>query len=153
MKNQEFIKLSMAKELLKIRKEIENNEQHTGNQFNLVEAAYQELLGKQGHQPIKYKKSCSGCINQMNKMLTNWFKSYDESPVIIDLKPTGSNPVHNDGNLIPKNSRRIELEKMSYIDLKDKLIKSTSEDFVNSLNGNHPPKKVQIIDELMKPTS
>lgn len=74
----ELVPLSVGKEILDIREEIESNHQHAGPQLELVYKAYCEIQEGHGHHPSELRPACSGCTKDMNKMLSNWFKLYDK---------------------------------------------------------------------------
>lgn len=70
--------LTVQKEILEMRKEIENNAQHTGQKFEIVLHAYNEIREAHGQAKSKYTASCSGCILVMNQIVINWFKLFDK---------------------------------------------------------------------------
>lgn len=72
-----FPPLSMQKQIVEMRSEIESNAQHSGQKFELVKAAFDEIKEAHGGMKSKYKSSCSACVLQINSTLKNWLKLYD----------------------------------------------------------------------------
>lgn len=73
-----FLPLTLQKQIIALRKDIENNVHHAGANFEVVKNAYDEIQVAHGYGKSRYKPSCSGCTNQMNHTLRNWFKLYDQ---------------------------------------------------------------------------
>lgn len=84
-----LVQLSVAKQILKIRDKIEANAQHAGPELELVYQAYKEIQEAHGHYPPKLDPTCSGCIAQMNKMIQNWFRIFDQGSVLTKAKNGG----------------------------------------------------------------
>lgn len=73
--------LTVQRQILDMRKEIESGAQHAGQKFELVKQAYDEISIAHGGEKSKYTPSCSGCIDTMNKIVSNWFKLFDRKGV------------------------------------------------------------------------
>lgn len=75
----DYIPVSCEKELLSIRKEIENGVSHKGRSFEICYQAIKDIYKALGqNQP---KGDCQNCVQQWNKLLNNWFKKYDNKPM------------------------------------------------------------------------
>lgn len=148
------IPTELARKLLAIRKDVLAGEQHRGVNFEIVHAAYTAVRAHYGHVATNPTACKSGCIVQMNRILTNWIKEFDRQGGVLPADKAGlaaareSIAVSKNGQLVPVDERRIELEKKTWKELREIL----GEDRFAVLKGTRRqvPKK-DIVDELMKP--
>ena len=140
-------------ELYKLKESIKKNGQHKGKDFEVIFEAYSQIQKFYGRP--KPSRACrSGCIRQMNNILTNWFAIYErEGGTLPDPDKT---PVERamsasqGGSLVTLDSRRKSLDAMSYGDLKEELKQKIGEEAFKLINGKKPAKKIQVIEELLK---
>lgn len=145
--------LTVQKEILAMRTEIEKNAQHAGQKFELVKQAYNEIKVAHGGLPVKHTSSCSGCILNMNGALKNWFALYDKqspsdkritvAPSFKPLKPTNDKGTETktDPASPPKT------DEPSYKDLLAKFNEiATPEEKDAVLKGRKTPKKDELIE-------
>lgn len=158
--------LSVAKQILDMREEIENNNQHAGQKLEVVYQAYCEIQKAHGHHPAKLNPSCSGCTMEMNKMLKNWFRLYDKGSIVAkastgaikskplvpvkDKKPVKvANDLSNKG-ADPKKSaskpQAVNHSDMSYGELLKEFEKTASKTDQKKINNGNKPKKAQLIE-------
>ena len=160
----ELVQLSVAKEILAIRPDIEKNVQHAGGQLELVYQAFCEIQKAHGHHPVKLDPSCSGCTLNMNKLLINWFKLYDKGSVVAKAHAGGvkSKPlvpikdkkatvkktvtVAQDLSNKKKPEPEIDYSEMSYGQLLKAFEKKASKKDQKEINGGNKPKKAQLLD-------
>ena len=118
-----FIETELAKKLLGLRKDILAGEQHRGANFEIVHAAYTAVRAHYGHVATSPTACKSGCIVQMNKILTNWFKEFDRQGGVLpgdkgDLAAARESVgVSKDGKLQTLSDREIELGKKTWKEL------------------------------------
>lgn len=160
-KDKGVIKLNCQKELMSLRKDIENNVQHRGKNYEVCFAAYTEINVHYGY--AKPNSTCrTGCIRQMNIILINWFKAFDSSGGIMPVESNDSRKSPNSysfkevvqaesgGNLISIDSRRETLLAWDWAELKAHAVTLLGKERIKALNGNKPAKKSQIVEELLK---
>lgn len=153
MPHQDLPKLTEVKRLLKIRNDIDKGLIHTGQNFELVLFSYNEIQKHFNRQPMRPSGCRSGCMQVINKILRNWFIEFDKQGGIL---PEEKEEVHNfqqavkivrpNGQMIPVDERRAELEAKSWAELKQIL----GEDKAKEIGNGKMAKKAQIIDELLK---
>ena len=165
-KMKKVINITCAKELIKIRVDVENMVQHVGKNLEIVIQAYGDVLEAQGYQRPKKNRMCtSGCIYQMNKILINWLKQYDAAGGQMEgstTKPSQSTMdkindltldevlgSEENPSLITKEQRREVIEASKWGDLLLEANERLGEDTVRELNGGHLPKKVQLVEALL----
>ena len=142
-----FLTLSVQKQILGIRKDIESNHQHAGPQFELVKQAYDEIQVAHGYGASKYKPSCSGCINQINHALTNWLKLFDtmgvsEQRIIKAPEFQKLTPVKES-----KSSPAEPKEELTFKQMLDKFKEvATDKDKERLMVGGKMPKKAKLIE-------
>ncbi len=140
--------LTVQKEILAMRKEIENNAQHAGPKFELVKKAYDEIREAHGQAKSKYTSSCSGCILGINQIIINWFKLYDtlgvdeqrkiQAPTFQPLKPV----IKTEGD----PASPTEVKEPSYKELLERFnAEATPEQKESLLKGRKTPKKDELI--------
>lgn len=156
--------LSMEKELLKVRDDIEQNKRHKDEQKTLVIAAHNEIRKYMGKSPVQM--NCGNCSNEANRVLRIWLKKYDErtksqqhaAKRSVEKSEVGILPdeaakgVEDNGSLIPVDDRREQLEKLGYwelVKLFEKLPKSAQDHVYDTMAGKKP-KKTELIDALLK---
>lgn len=159
---QEVCPLSVAKEILELRKDIENKVQHAGANLELVYQAYSEIQKAHGHHPIKFTTSCSGCVLEWNKLICNWFKLYDQGTTVqkaytgaIKSKPlvpiADKKPVKIAKDLSNKaEAPKIKKEAKdysiySYAELLEQFEATATKKEQDEINGGKMPKKAQIL--------
>lgn len=141
--------LTVQKEILAMRKDIENNAQHAGPRFELVKKAYDEIREAHGQAKSKYTAGCSGCILNMNQIVINWFKLYDtlgvdeqrkiQTPSFQPLKPVKK--TEGDPATPPT-----ETKEPSYKELLERFnATATPEEKEKLLAGRKTPKKDELI--------
>lgn len=133
--------LTVQKEILAMRKDVENNVQHAGQKFEIAKQAYNEIREAHGQQKSKITPSCSGCILNMNQIIINWFKLYDklgaseqriiQAPKFQPLTPSTE---------IKEPTFKELLEIFNEV--------ATPEEKKSLLNGRKTPKKNELIDFL-----
>jgi len=152
-KKQPLPPLSVAKEIIELSNDIKKNIQHRGRNFEIVKQGYEELKKANGLPPSSKRLCRSGCITQMNKMMTNWINRFEEGGGIIPSNPSvtiltpkvqsapSSNP------LIPLEDKRKALEEKSWAEL-NKLVIEKRKGIPMETNGR--ASKVALINELLK---
>lgn len=142
-----FIRLSVEKEILAMRKDIENYSQHAGQNFELVKQAYDDIQIAQGKQKSKYTSSCSGCIMNINLILNNWIKMYDQ--LGASEQRVIKAPEYKPLNPIKVDNKSQESNEPSYRELLDKFNSTaTSVEKASVLNGRKTASKKELIDFL-----
>jgi len=159
----EVVPLSVGKEILDIRSQIESNFQHAGGQLELVHKAYSEIQTAHGHHPTELRPSCSACTYQMNKMLSNWFKLYDKGslpqkamvggvkskplvPIKEKKKVKIAKDLSNKTTPALKQATPSKFSSMSYAELLEEFDKVASESDKSEINKGNKPKKAQLIN-------
>lgn len=150
---QPLIPLTGARELLAIRQDIEAGKMHTGKNFELVLFSFNEIQKHFGRQGKKKTGCRSGCTSQMNQVLRNWFKVFDQHGGILPADKAERQKVNESiivvkhGKMVPLDQRRAELNEKSYSELKMLL----GEEKTKALSDNGKmAKKKDIIEELLK---
>ena len=143
--------LPTAEQLIAIADDVKANVQHRGNNFEVVKASYEALKKANGLPPSSKRLCRSGCITQMNKMLSNWLHHWQsqggvvpksQEPIKVNhLKPLESRP------LIPLVDKRKELEEKGWAELNE-MVKAKLN--VEPLKSNGRASKKILIDELLK---
>ena len=162
-----YFPLTVQKQILELRPEIEKNAQHAGQKFELVKQAFNDILVAQGKRPWSFDNSCSGCILEANKILINWFKLYDQTgpsakrmsvaPEFKPLKPINSIQAfkekqverarQNDDNYSRKPDDNTS--EPSYKELLEKFnATATPEEKKALLKGRKTPTKKELNDYL-----
>jgi hypothetical protein len=156
--------LTMEKEILKIRVEIENNKRHKEENKTLTTAAFNEIRSHQGKLPVTL--SCGSCTDQANRLLIKWLTKYDERTKSQQekskrfkqkkdgkiLPDEAINSAEDNGTLIPVDDRRAVLSEMSYWSLVkefEKLAEDEKAKVYKSMTGKKP-KKTEIVEALLK---
>jgi hypothetical protein len=168
----ELVQLSVGKEIIELREDIENGVFHAGGNLELVYQAYCEIEKAHGHHPIKLDPSCSGCTIQMNNLIKNWFKLYDRGSVVVKASHGGvkSKPLVaiKDKKKAPKvaedlsnkgDAKRFtgktggytdqgtpDYDNMSYGELLKAFEKKASKKEQKDINGGNKPKKAQLLE-------
>ena len=145
-----YFPLTVQKEILAMRKDIENNVQHAGQKFELVKQAYDEIKEAHGESKSKYTSSCSGCILNINQLIVNWFKLYDQQApnekrisVAPSFKPL--TPIATAKDVDPATAP--EVKAPSYKELLEKFNDvATAKEKKAILNGRKAPKKDELIE-------
>lgn len=166
-----LIPISVAKEILDIREDIEKNVQHAGPNLEIVYQAYSEIQKATGKQPRKLDSTCSGCTQEMNNLLKNWFVKYDqgslpEKQFTGAIKPRPLKPVAQKTESLPHTTKAATVKKikpveesepqsnfddisgMNYGELLAKFHSVASEEEIATINNGKKPSKKQLIDYL-----
>jgi len=134
-----FFPLTVQDRIIEIREDIEKGVVHAGTNFELIKQAYNEIKVAHGGTSVNHKSSCSGCTQEMNKIVGNWLKLYDElgpSEKRILRKPKV--------NLLKPVSDGVE---PSYKELLEKFNNTaTQEEKQSILQGRKTPKKEELIN-------
>jgi len=145
--------LTVASEIVALSEDIKKNIQHRGRNFEIVKQGYEELKKAQGLPPSSKRLCRSGCITQMNKMMTNWLVLFEKSGGIIPSNPTVTiltpsiQTKHSGNPLIPLDDKRKALEEKSWAEL-NKLVIEKRKGVPMETNGR--ASKVTLINELLK---
>lgn len=151
MKPKKLIPISCARQIIAIRNDIEKNAQHKGKQFELVFAAYSELVVAQGYQKPRPSGCRSGCIHKMNTVLNNWLRIFDQQGGVLPEEKENLNRVREavmiskNGILVPVDARRSELESKGWAELKELV----GPEKYKELGDGKMVKKEVLIDYLM----
>lgn len=141
----------MTHEVVAIADSIKSNVQHTGKNFELVLAAYNEIRAYHGHPKTSSTLCQSGCITQMNTIVGNWLRASEADGSLKKLEPL--KPIETGkvigSDLVPLDSRRKAYEEMDYTDIRKEAIEKLGEDKCKALNNGKPAKKSQLIDALL----
>lgn len=144
-------KLEMAGELFKIRKDIELDIELREPKLTILFEGYAELQQAYGH-PKPTRSNCGNCVPHWRKIIKNWFKqcdTYGVAPQEEDVRPENVKQALRGGTgdniLLPIESRRKELESLSFGELKDLL----EEGVYTTLNSGKRPSKKAIINHLL----
>jgi len=145
--------LSVASEIVALSEDKKKNIQNRGRNFEIVKQGYEELKKAQGLPPSSKRLCRSGCITQMNKMMTNWLVLFEKTGGVIPNSPevtvlTPNIQTKTTGNpLIPLEERRKALEEKSWAEL-NKLVIEKRKGVPMETNGR--ASKVALINELLK---
>lgn len=139
--------LTVQRQILDMRKEIESGAQHAGQKFELVKQAYDEISIAHGGEKSKYTPSCSGCIDTMNKIVSNWFKLFDrkgvsdqrifKAPSFQPLKPAVTNTANTSSEAQKEPGYKELLANFNAV--------ATEEEKEKLLAGRKTPKKDELI--------
>lgn len=133
----DYIPLTVEKEILAIRKDIERMSSiQSGPQLELIYQAYKEIKAALGQQAMVLDGACSGCIISMKKLLSNWFKKYDQKPVVekVKIKPL---TVSDKGG---QELKPVDTPPTYGELLKRFKIEASDEQYLNINNGKQPNK-------------
>ena len=149
--------ISNEVELFKLRKAIEKNAQHKGKDFEVVKQAYTDMEKFYGRQ-VPNSSCRSGCIHQMNKMLNNWFKLFDNSGRQEPKKEgskTGSKTMNSlispkaGDSLVSISDKREALAKEDYGVLLTRLKEELSPEQIREISKGKMMKKSLIVETLL----
>lgn len=123
--------LPLTKELVAIREDIFNNVQHKQKNFELCREAYDQLKAAHGQPPSSKRRLCrSGCIHQMNKLLGNYLRQWENNGGRFpeDLKVESKTLKPKDMTLKPlvESAKQKELEDLSWAVLNEMAIKKNN---------------------------
>lgn len=137
-----YIPLTVEKEILAIRKEIEDmGKLQTGSELELIFEAYKQIKSALGQQAYKsLNGACSGCTIQMKKLLINWFKKYDDKPFnSVDLSKLENKP------LVPLKPIQSG-EVPPYNELLKRFNEEASDHVKETINDGKRPNKSQLYE-------
>ncbi len=159
----ELVPLSVGKEIIEIRDQIEANHQHAGGQWEVVYKAYSEIQEAHGHYAPDFTQACSGCTVTMNTMLKNWLALYDKGSLpqkaiagAVKSKPLVAvkekktvkvaEDLSNKTKATPKQGTPSKYSTMSYGELLKEFEKKASKSEQKKINGGNKPKKAQLLE-------
>ena len=148
-----YFPLTVQKQIIELRTDIEKNVQHAGQKFEIVKQAYNEILVAQGKRAQKFDNSCSGCILEANRIIKNWFTLYDKqasteqrksiAPKFQPLTPLKLEPTKTIDPATSKSDAPIP-------NYKDLLVRfneiATTQEKEALLKGRRTPKKDELIE-------
>ena len=151
-----YFPLTVQKQIIELRSDIEKNVQHAGQNFEIVKQAYNEIKVAQGKAPSKFDNSCSGCILEANKIIKNWFALYDKqapteqrksiAPKFQPLTPIKAAPL----KVVTTTEGKMTTTEVKEVSYKDLLVKfnetATPKEKEALLRGRKTPKKDELIE-------
>lgn len=159
--------LTMEKELLALRRDVEGDKQHKKVNRVILKAAYNEMRERQGM--VKRKMNCGRCISDINEQMLLWYQLYDartpeqikKSAIDVQTyeakKSAALHPIESTttGTQLPTLDNRKQMyNELEYADLLNLANTKLPEEAITRLKdevkGRPMYKKESIIVELLK---